>query len=157
MTLPACNPANKALPAEAARTAGRAALAQALREARARTLALFAAYEGALAATGLAVPCSPELNPPLWELGHIAWFQDWWLARNRERWRGAACEPGHAHAPSRLAGADALYDSSLVPHDSRWQLPLPGAEATCAYLQAVQQQTLELLAASDEDDAALYF
>ncbi len=156
MTLPACTPVNLALPAEAARTAGRAALAQALREARARTLALFAAFEAALAA-GLAVPCSPDLNPPLWELGHVGWFQDWWLARNRERQRGAACVPDHGRAPSRLAGSDALYDSSLVPHDSRWQLPLPKAEATRAYLQAVLDDTLALLAASAEDDASLYF
>ena len=32
------------------------------------------------------------------------------------------------------AGADALYDSSAVPHASRWSLPLPDAEATLADL-----------------------
>jgi ergothioneine biosynthesis protein EgtB len=144
-------------PAEAARQAGRSGLGRALGEARARTLALFAAYESALGATGFAVPLSAELNPPLWELGHIGWFQEWWLARNRERGRGVACNPDIPRPPSRLAGADALYHSGQVPHDSRWQLPLPDAQATRAYLQAELGQTLALLAESSEDDAALYF
>lgn len=144
-------------PAEAARRAGRIELAQALREARARSLALFAAYESALGPRGFSVPLSPELNPPLWELGHIAWFQEWWLARNRGRGLGPACNPDIPRPPSRLAGTDALYHSGQVPHDSRWQLPLPDAEATRAYLQAVQEQTLALLAESAEDDASLYF
>ena len=59
--------------AETARCGGKAVLAAALQDARARTLALFDAYEAALGPT-LCVPCTPELNPPLWELGHIGWF-----------------------------------------------------------------------------------
>ena len=143
--------------AHEARTGGRAVLAQALTAARERTLALFSAYETALRPVGMAVPCTAELNPPLWELGHVGWFQSWWLARNPQRGLGAACDPDAVRAPSRVAGADALYNSSLVPHDTRWQLPLPGAEATRADLQAGFGDTLALLAASAEDDASLYF
>ena len=68
-----------------ARTAGRAWLRDALQQSRSRTLALFAAFEEGLAAGNLAVPMSPQVNPPLWELGHVGWFQDWWIARNVER------------------------------------------------------------------------
>jgi gamma-glutamyl hercynylcysteine S-oxide synthase len=143
--------------ATAARGAGPAALAQALQDSRQRTLALFSAYEAALGPVGMVVPCSTELNPPLWEFGHIAWFQDWWIARNRQRARGVACDPEHARAPSRLAPADGLYNSSQVPHDSRWQLPLPDAGATCDYLRAVLDDTLALLANVPADDDALYF
>jgi len=131
-------------------------LAEALQDARARTLALFAAYEAALP-PGLPVPCTPELNPPRWELGHVGWFQEWWLARNAQRDRGVACDPDLPRPPSRLAGADALYHSSRVPHDSRWALPLPDAPATRAYLQAVLDDTLDLLRRAAEDDDALYF
>jgi ergothioneine biosynthesis protein EgtB len=55
------------------------------------------------------------------------------------------------------AGADALYHSSRVAHDTRWALPLPDAAATRADLEAQLQRTLELLAAATEDDDALYF
>ena len=51
-----------------ARTGDCAQLAQCLQDARGRTLALFAAFEDALAPTALAVPYSGQLNPPLWEL-----------------------------------------------------------------------------------------
>lgn len=140
----------------AARHAGRAALAQALQAARERTLALFAAYEAALP-PGLPVPLAEHLNPPRWELGHVGWFQEWWLARNRQRALGWRADPLHPRPPSLLAGADALYDSSAVAHDSRWTLPLPGAQATRAYLAEVLAASLDLLAAADESDAGLYF
>lgn len=137
-----------------ARTAGREWLRKALQQSRKRTLSLFAAFEEG---RGLAVPLSPEVNPPLWELGHIGWFQDWWIARNRERNRGVACDPDLARLRSRLDAADSLYDSSNVPHDSRWSLPLPDPQATRAYLAAGLAQTLSLLDEAAEDDDALYF
>ncbi len=140
-----------------ARTAGRAWLMPALQHTRARTLALFAAYEKGLAASNLVVPMSAEVNPPLWELGHIGWFQEWWIARNRERELGVAGNPGAARGPSRLAGADSLYDSSRVPHDDRWSLPLPDVAVTRQYLREGLGDTLTLLDSCDEDDASLYF
>ncbi|MDD3934957.1 selenoneine synthase SenA [Rhodoferax sp.] len=142
--------------AQAARSADPQALAQQLRASRARTLALLNAYEAALG-PGLAVPCSPQLNPPLWEAGHIAWFQEFWLARNPQRVWGVLADPQVARARSLLPHADALYNSSVVPHDSRWHLPLPDLQATRAYLQATLEQTLALLAGETTDDASLYF
>ena len=41
--------------------------------------------------------------------------------------RGAAADPGVARRPGVRAASDALYDSSAVPHASRWSLPLPDA------------------------------
>ena len=141
----------------AARTGGRVLLAQALRDSRARTLALFDAYEAALRTAGMAVPYDTTLNPPLWELGHIGWFQEWWLARNPERAAGVLADPSCPRLPSRLAGADGLYNSSEVPHPTRWHLPLPDAAATRAYLLATLADSLALLAHSDETDEGLYF
>jgi iron(II)-dependent oxidoreductase len=131
------------------------ALAAALRASRADTLATFAAYERALA--GLVVPLRAELNPPLWELGHIGWFQEYWIARNPERARGDRADPDAPRRPARRAGADALYDSSRVPHDSRWQLPLPDADATRTDLAAQLDETLALLRQAEPGDDALYF
>ncbi|MDP3811972.1 MAG: selenoneine synthase SenA [Hydrogenophaga sp.] len=143
-----------------ARHAGRETLAGALLDARERTLRQFAALEAALG-PGLRVPCTPELNLPLWELGHIGWFADWWIARNPQLGRGVQANPLVARRAARqsLRGtdADALYDSSTVAHDHRWQLDLPDAQATRADLTASLEQTLALLRDAPDDDTGLYF
>ena len=137
-------------------------LAQALQAARADTLQTFARYVAALPATAtqpaLQVPLQAEFNPPLWELGHIGWFQTLWLARN-PRWRLGSMAGSMASSMAHEATdpADALYDSSRVPHASRWQLALPTAEQTQAELSAQLTQTLALLAQADTSDAQQYF
>ncbi|HSJ81260.1 MAG TPA: selenoneine synthase SenA [Thiobacillus sp.] len=73
-------------------------------------------------------PRAGHLNPPLWEYGHIVWFQERWCLRER---------PDGARAPSLLRDADALYDSSAVPHDIRWDLPLLVPAAVDAYASQV--------------------
>jgi iron(II)-dependent oxidoreductase len=84
-------------------------------------------------------PRLPIVNPVLWEIGHIAWFQERWCLR----WRG----DGSLGAPV-LPGADALYDSSAVAHDLRWDLPLPSLDATLAY----QDRVLDLVQARLQRD-----
>ena len=145
----------------AARRGGRAALAAALRDSRRDTLATFAAYERAL--PDLRVPQAPQLNPPLWELGHIGWFQNFWLARNpaAERARGRSADPlapRLERAPGHRAQADGLYDSSRVAHALRWQLALPQADATRRDLAEGLAATLELLArhAGQAEDAGAF-
>ena len=71
------------------------------------------------------------VNPPLWEIGHVGWFQEYWCLRRGD---------DGSFADSLLPGADALYDSSNVAHGTRWGLPLPGLEATRAYLANVLEQ-----------------
>jgi ergothioneine biosynthesis protein EgtB len=142
--------------AHALREGGASVIATGLVASRERTLALLGACEAALGPS-LAVPYSTQLNPPLWEAGHVGWFQDFWIARNRQRALGSACEPEHARPAGRLAGADALYDSSHVAHETRWSLPLPDAAATRDYLAAGLAETLSLLAATPADANALYF
>ena len=142
----------------ALRQGPRSAVHAALLAARARTLQLAQDWRAALGPEPH-VPYAPGLNPPLWELGHIAWFQEWWIARNPERHRGAAADPGAARPASLLARADAWYDSSRVAHRTRWDLALPDAAGTAAYLEGTLQGTLELLATLPEqaDDESLYF
>lgn len=143
-----------------ARHADRTTLTRALADARERTLALFTAFEHALGPE-LRVPCTPELNLPLWELGHIGWFADWWIARNPQRDRGLQADPLETRSAPRQAArgvnADALYDSSSVAHDRRWQLCPPDAQATRTDLLASLEQTLELLRDAPDDDCGLYF
>ena len=142
--------------AEAAREGGRGVLSGALQAARQRTLALLAAYEQALG-PALQIAFSPQLNPPLWEAGHIGWFQDYWIARNPQRALGDGADPDAPRPAGRLPVADPLYNSSVVEHSTRWQLPLPDLTATRAYLEAGISETLALLAQSGETPAELYF
>jgi formylglycine-generating enzyme required for sulfatase activity len=143
-------------PAIAARTGGRDALAAAIRDSRRRTLGLLDAYVAKLGEE-LALPYSPQFNPTLWEVGHVAWFYDSWIARNPQRHLGLAADPDCARPSGRMADADALYNSSLVPHATRWSLPLPDLATTRAYLAESLAETLECLAREPETAESLYF
>jgi iron(II)-dependent oxidoreductase len=79
----------------------------------------------------------PLLNPPLWELGHVGWFEERWLLRE---------EAGRL---PRRDDADALYDSSAVPHDVRWELPLPSWEETLRDLVAIEESALQAVGRGD--------
>ena len=140
---------------QSARRADADALRAALLDSRAQTLAGFAAYAQALPA--LQVPYRDEVNPPLWELGHIGWFQEWWTSRNPQCALGAGCDPAVARAPSLLGAADRLYDSSAIVHAARWSLPLPDAQASLDYLARGIERTLAGLAHAGTTDDELYF
>ena len=148
--------AQRWIEAHAARTSDASTLATLLRASRARTLALAEAYEAALGAN-LPVPCSPQLNPPLWELGHIGWFQEYWLARNPQHQLGITANPDAPRTASCLPHADAHYNSSQVAHASRWHLPLPDLHATKVFLKTSLASTMALLTDESASDAALYF
>ena len=136
------------------RKANAAQIADGLQSLRAKTLAVFDAY---VAADRLSVPYADELNPPLWELGHVAWFQEYWIGCNQQRDLGIHYDANHARLPSVLAQADSWYNSSMVSHASRWHLPLLESAACKDYLAETLNQTLALLAQAGDSDDALYF
>ena len=139
------------------RSANKELLSVALMDARNHTLHLFSQYQNALASANYRVLQSPIVNPPLWELGHLGWFQEWWIARNLQRTKGARCEPDHARLASIEPNADSWWDSSRVAHSDRWALDLPGVDAIRAYLLDTLESTLELLHKAGSDDDSLYF
>jgi len=112
-------------------------LGAALADARARTLAIYSHLDLA----SLEVPCIATVNPPLWELSHIAWFQEFWCLRG-----------GNAEKPSMLANADTLFNSTTVGHDSRWTLPYPRQAALFAYLRDTFAAVREALERAPADD-----
>jgi gamma-glutamyl hercynylcysteine S-oxide synthase len=136
------------------RNANAAQLATGLRAVRQHTLEIFDAYA---AADALDVPCTDEFNPPLWELGHVGWFQELWIGRNPQRDAGIAYDHSRARLASRLAQSDSWYDSSTVAHVARWQLPLLDVTACKDYLAHTLDQTLTLLGQAGISDEALYF
>jgi iron(II)-dependent oxidoreductase len=84
-------------------------LGQLVKEARQRTLALV----DDLADGELEVPLMEIVNPFRWELGHTAFFYEAFLLRILD-----GVEP-------LMEGADNLYNSFEVEHDTRWGLALP--------------------------------
>ena len=107
-------------------------LAQRLQAARERTLRLASDLSGGQ----LLGPRLAIVNPPLWEIAHVAWFQEHWCLRYRS--------PGEL-APSLIEGADAMYNSAIAAHDTRWDLPLLPFEAVLRYLAATLARVLERL------------
>src|SRR3954465_9972642 len=114
-----------------------------LLQSRRRTRAVTAALEGPrLLGRKLAT-----VNPVLWELGHVAWFQERWCLRFRA---------DETLGDSVLEGADALYDSSAVAHDIRWDLPLPTLGGTLDYQDRVLDRVLERLEREGDDEWLVY-
>ena len=64
-----------------------------------------------LTASQLLVPCIPSVNPFTWEVGHVTWFLERWVLREL-----------NGDEPIRGDG-DEQFDSSGVPHDTRWHQP----------------------------------
>lgn len=131
-------------------------LASALCEARAALEYGFSLYEPTLSEQNFVVPQMPVVNLPLWEFGHVAWFQERWLGRNSELDLGVRCNPAAPLQPSIFSGADALFDSSTVGHGTRWNLSLPNLDTTRTYADTVLKQSLALLNEQGPANASHY-
>ncbi|MEO8384688.1 MAG: SUMF1/EgtB/PvdO family nonheme iron enzyme [Betaproteobacteria bacterium] len=87
-------------------------------------------------------PQLATVNPPLWELAHVAWFQEFfalrWRADDVKGWR----------TPSCLADADALFDSAFVAHGARWNQDYPSRDACFNFMRWVLEGVLDALARS---------
>ena len=107
----------------------------ALAETRARTLALVAHLDDAT----LERVHSPLMSPLVWDLGHIAAFEDLWLA--------------HRHGGLALLRPDLaeVYDAFETPRADRGELPYLRRAEALAYLAAVRDRTLALAVDSGVD------
>ena len=68
---------------------------------RARARSRIYAHLDAASARGAAA--SPIVNPPLWELAHIAWFQEFWCLRHGAASRAGERTPRSCPAPMRCS------------------------------------------------------
>lgn len=116
-------------------------LAEQLRDARQRTLQLVEGlnHQQLMGQKGLAT-----INPLPWEIGHTAYFHEYWCIRQRHGLQSA------------IDNADELYDSIHIAHDTRWDLPLPSLDDIRDYMDQVQVRELQLLQAEAESEEALY-
>ena len=95
----------------------------------ARTLTLIQGLD----AQQLMGPRLATVNPLRWEIGHAAYFHEYWVLRQHL-----------GEAPGR-PDVDRLYDSITIAHDTRWDLPLPSLEETLAYMDGVRRRVREHL------------
>jgi len=107
----------------------KAAIAEALSEARARTLELIEPLDD----EQLNRVYSPILSPLAWDLGHIANFEELWLVQTigeREPLRGDLAR---------------FYDAIENPRRTRGELPILRDAELRSYMAEVRERTLEVL------------
>jgi iron(II)-dependent oxidoreductase len=110
----------------------RQGLAEALAEARARTLLLVAP----LSDEELHVQHDPLMSPILWDLGHIAHFEELWLTRNLD-------------GPIEFVEMPGLYNPFEHPRSARGALPLPAFDRARAVMDEIRARVLARLEQAD--------
>lgn len=85
------------------------------------------------------------VEPPIWELGHVGWFQEYWILRH------------HDGAPTLLAGSDGIYDSFNVAYTMRWDHHYPSRTATLAYIAEVLRRSVARLDSREPRPEEAYF
>jgi iron(II)-dependent oxidoreductase len=113
--------------------------AEALAEARRRTMALVES----LAHEDLERVHSPLMSPLVWDLGHIAAFEDLWL--------------GHRLGGLPLLRGDLadVYDAFETPRASRGDLPFLRPAEARDYLAAVRQRALDVITSRGVGDGII--
>src|SRR3954451_20508107 len=99
----------------------RATILERLGSIRARTLSLVES----LSEDALNRVHDPLMSPIVWDLGHIATFEDLWLAQNA------------FGVPPLREGLDRVYDPFTAPRSGRGELPYLRSEVCLGYMQAV--------------------
>ncbi len=102
---------------------------EALHEARRRTFALVASVSD----DDLERVHSPLMSPLVWDLAHIAAYEDLWLAHR------------FGERPLLREDLAAMYDAFETPRAVRGDLPLLNAAQARDYLDDVRERTLEVI------------
>src|SRR5207249_5872790 len=82
---------------------------------------------------------NPLMSPLVWDLGHIAAFEDLWL-----------CQHVGDLGPAR-EGLWEVYDAAETPRSDRGDLPYLGPGEAFAYLEQVRERALAVLGSGDPD------
>jgi iron(II)-dependent oxidoreductase len=85
------------------------------------------------------------VEPPIWEMGHVGWFQEYWILRR------------HDGAPSLLPGSDGIYDSFNVSYTRRWDHQYPSRQVTLDYITAVLHRSVARLESGAGGAGEAYF
>ena len=111
-----------------------------LNDARELTCALISH----LSAEQMIGPRLKTTNPLRWEMGHVAYFYEFWILRH------------HFGEAPLIPEIDELFDSINIAHETRWDLNLPSLEETHAYMEAVRQKVIDHLSNGKTDPVRDY-
>jgi iron(II)-dependent oxidoreductase len=103
-----------------------------LEEARARTLALV----DPLTEDDLHRQHDPLMSPIIWDLGHIAHFEELWLVRNLE-------------GPVEFGEMPGIYNPFEHPRRVRGELALPSLDECVSMMKQIRERVLSRLHAAD--------
>src|SRR6187549_2048694 len=106
-----------------------------LEEARARTLLLVSG----LSDEDLHTQHDPLMSPIIWDVGHIAHFEELWLTRNLS-------------GPIEFSEMPGLYNPFEHPRASRAALPLPTLNEMTHRLEEIRVRVLDRLDALEWDE-----
>jgi iron(II)-dependent oxidoreductase len=116
-------------------------LLEALRDARSVELELL----GGLTDAQMLGARGHFLEPPIWEMGHVGWFQEYWILRHLEG------------RPPLLPGSDAIYDSFNVSYTRRWDHRYPSRQETRRYICEVLDRSAARLERRKPSAEEAYF
>ena len=85
------------------------------------------------------------LEPPIWEMGHVGWFQEYWILRHLDQ------------GGTLLPGSDGVYDSFNVSYKLRWDHAYPSRRETHAYISEVLKRTIGRLESREASAQDVYF
>jgi len=85
------------------------------------------------------------LEPPIWEIGHVGWFQEYWILRHLDG------------AETMLPGSDGIYDSFYVSYRLRWGHPYPSRGNTLSYISEVLKRSIGRLEGREPSEPERYF
>ena len=111
----------------------KASIASRLEAVRARTLMLIES----LSEDALNGVHDPLMSPIVWDLGHVANFEDLWLAQNP-----------FGKQPVRDGLAN-VYDALTAPRSKRGELPYLRSSECLVYMEAVRERALACLENAD--------
>jgi gamma-glutamyl hercynylcysteine S-oxide synthase len=101
----------------------------ALEEARERTLAIVAPFDDA----AVEAVHNPIMSPLVWDLGHIAAYEDLWLCHR------------HGGLPLLHPELAAMYDAFETPRDVRGDMELLDRSQALEYLAEVRERSLSVV------------
>lgn len=114
----------------------RSAIERLLEEARARTLLLVSG----LSDEDLHRQHDPLMSPIIWDIGHIAHFEELWLTRNLD-------------GPIEFSEMPGLYNPFEHPRATRASLPIPPFSEMLARLEEIRGRVLERLETIEFDES----
>ncbi len=85
------------------------------------------------------------VEPPIWEFGHVGWFQEYWILRHLDG------------KETLLPGSDGIYDSFHVSYKLRWDHAFPSRRETRAYIGEVLKRSLGRLDSRQPTEREQYF